>query len=182
MLKLSDNPPQRYPEAAELAELPGNWWVAHTKSRFEKAFAWDLLHHGVPYYLPMVEQTRISSGKKRRVLNPLFTSYVFFCGNDEQRYQALATNRLCQTLPVNDPTTLVRQLRQIEQAVGRHARLDLCRVMEVGRRCRVRSGLFRGMEGAVVQRRGATTIILEVSMLGQGAAMEIDADLLESME
>ncbi len=57
MLKLNDNPPIVYPEGASVADLPGQWWVAHTKARFEKAFAWDLLGRGIPYFLPMMLRT-----------------------------------------------------------------------------------------------------------------------------
>src|SRR5207244_3646835 len=38
MLKLSDNPPVRPPGAESMASFAGEWWVAHTKARFEKRF------------------------------------------------------------------------------------------------------------------------------------------------
>ena len=179
MLKLSENPPLRYPAEGSLASLSSPWWVAHTKSRFEKAFAWNLLRRGIPYFLPMVEKIRISGGKKRTTLCPLFRSYVFFCGDNAQRYQAMKTNCLCQTLAVTDRDTLIKQLQSIEQALVCKARIDLQEQSTVGRRCRIRAGAFQGFEGVVVQKRGETMIVLEVSILGQGAALHIDADLLE---
>ena len=86
-----------YPEANSLEDLSGNWWVAHTKPRFEKAFAWELLQHGVSFFLPMIQRVNISSGsrsRKRRVLLPLFSSYVFVRGSEEDRVTAIKTNRL----------------------------------------------------------------------------------------
>jgi len=77
MLKISENPPILPPEVKTVSELTGQWWVAHTKSRFEKAFAWDLLRRGIGYFLPLVERVRVSGGRHRRVLAPLFPSYVF---------------------------------------------------------------------------------------------------------
>jgi len=53
MLRLSDNPAILTPEVQSVTELSGTWWVAHTKARFEKAFAWDMLSHGIGYFLPM---------------------------------------------------------------------------------------------------------------------------------
>jgi hypothetical protein len=38
------------------------------------------------------------------------------------------------------------------------------------------------MEGTVVRWDGRTRLVLEVGLLGRGAAMEIDADLLEPAE
>jgi len=42
MRKFSDNPPILSPGVDSLTELTGQWCVAHTRARFEKAFAWEL--------------------------------------------------------------------------------------------------------------------------------------------
>ncbi|MGB2819593.1 MAG: transcription termination/antitermination NusG family protein [Phycisphaerae bacterium] len=177
-----ENPPVALPGTETLVDLAGRWWVGHTKSRFEKAFAWDLIHRGIGYFLPMVERVRISGGKKRRVMAPLFASYVFFCGSDEDRYEAMTTNRLCQTLDVLDQETLVHELVSIEKALAGKADLDPYPFAAVGQRCRIAAGPFMGLEGVVVQRNGMARLVLEVSMLGQGAALEIDASLLETVD
>jgi hypothetical protein len=153
--------------------------VGHTKARCEKAFAFDLLARGVPYFLPMVETVRVSGGRKRRGMVPLFGGYVFFCGGDDERYAALATDRLCQVIEVADQGRLVRELSSLDKALAGRAPLDLYPFAAVGQRCRVVAGPFRGLEGIVVRRDGASRLVLEVRVLGQGASMEIDAALLE---
>lgn len=85
------------PGVDSVRDLSGMWWVAHTKARFEKAFACDLLAHDIDYFIPMVNRVRVTSGKKRRSLLPLFASYLFFCGTDKDHYTAMTTNRLCYT-------------------------------------------------------------------------------------
>ena len=182
MLKLSDNPPILSPLAESLEDLTGRWWVAHTKSRCEKAFVWDLINHGIGYFLPLVERVRISCGKRRRVFWPLFSCYVFFCGDEEDRYRAMTTNRLCSTIEVHDQQDLCAELTAIEKALAGKVQLDPYPALAVGRRCRIRAGAFQGLEGTVVRRDKITRIVLQVSILGQGAAMEIDADLLELLD
>jgi hypothetical protein len=179
MLSITDNPPPRWPAAGPLADLSGRWWVAHTKARCEKAFAFDLLARRIPYFLPMVERVRVSGGRKRRALMPLFPGYVFFHGGPDQRYRALATDRLCQVIEVADQARLARDLAGLERALGAGAPLDPYPFAALGRRCRVVAGPFEGLEGIVVRRDGSARLVIEVGMLGQGAAMEIDADLLE---
>src|SRR5438105_2419012 len=76
MLRVEENPPAQSPVVEDLASAPGRWWVAHTRSRCEKALAWDLLRRGIVYFLPMVERVRMSGGRKRRFLLPLFPSYL----------------------------------------------------------------------------------------------------------
>jgi transcriptional antiterminator RfaH len=194
MLSFAENPPVLPPGARCVGDLAGRWWVAHTKARFEKAFAHDLLGRGVGYFLPMVERVKVSGGRKRRLMAPLFTSYVFFCGQAEDRYRALGTDRLCQVIEVADQGKLVAQLDRLHRAVVARAPLDPYPFAAVGRRCRIVGGPFAGLEGVVVRRpadainggngsgSGASRtarFVLEVGILGQGATMEVDADLLE---
>jgi transcriptional antiterminator RfaH len=182
MLQLSENPAMRPPTVQSVAELDGDWWVGHTKARTEKAFVFDLAARGIGYYLPMIERVKVSGGRKRRVMLPLFTSYVFFCGDLETRYNALATNRLCQVIPVKEQERFLGELVALEQTIAANAQLDLYPFAAIGRRCRVRSGPLLGVVGTVVSRDSRTRFILQISILGVGAALEIDADLLEPAE
>src|SRR5690349_8279790 len=77
MLKFSDNPAVLYPQSATIADLNGRWSVVHTKPRAEKAFARDLADRNVAYFLPMIEKSTFSGGRKRRGMMALFPSYVF---------------------------------------------------------------------------------------------------------
>lgn len=163
-----------------MSDLPGRWWIAHTKARTEKAFAWDLIAAGgVGYYLPMTRRTTFSGGRKRLGFKPLFTSYVFVCGDDECRSTCLRTNRLCTVLPVPDPPQLVTELSAVQRALAGNPELDSYDFAAVGRRCRITAGPMAGLEGVVVRRTGRATLVLEVSILRQGASLEVDLDLIE---
>lgn len=179
MLKLSDNPPVLSPTAQTVSELEGRWWVAHTKARNEKALAQDLLRRSIGYFLPMQEKVRFWGGCKRRVMMPLFSSYLFLCGDEQDRYAAMTTNRICRTLDVVDQASLIHELATIEMALAGNAELDPYPMLAVGQRCRITGGPFEGIEGVVVERARRARLVLQVGLLGQGAGMEIEADLLE---
>jgi len=182
MLKPSDNPPI-LPEGVHApSELPGPWWVAHTKARHEKAFARDMENAHAGYFLPLIQRTMVSGGRKRKVMHPLFPSYVFFTGDDDTRYQAMTTNRLCTVIPAEDQARLVRELDQLNLALRGEADLDPYPGLATGRAARVKAGPFRGIEGAIVHWQGQARLLLQVSMLGQGATIEIEPDLLEAVE
>lgn len=180
VLKLQDNPPVLPPGTQALAQLEGTWWVAHTKSRFEKAFAWDLLRRGIGYYLPLIERVKISGGRRRTVLAPLFPSYVFFCGAEEARYTAMTTDRLCQTIAIPDQGQFLSQIEAVHKALAGKAQLDPYPFLAAGKRCRITAGPFLGVEGIVISRDRRTHIVLEVRILGQAVVMEIDPSLLEA--
>jgi hypothetical protein len=177
---LKDNPSILTPSVQSLAALTGTWRVAYTKARFEKAFAWDLCSHGIGYFLPMREKVIFSGNRKRCVMMPLFTCYVFFCGSELDRITALTTNRLCQTIEVADQQALIAELVSIEKALLSKAVIDNYPGLPVGASCRIKSGPMMGIEGVVIDRYNTKArMVIEVTILGQGALIEIDSDLLE---
>ena len=182
MLKPSQNPPMLSSWVSNISDLTGRWWIAHTKARQEKALARDLHEHGVGYFLPLREKVIVSGGRKRRVLNPLFPSYVFFCGDPEARRTALATNRLCQTIDVTDQAELVTELLALERVLSQGAIVEPLATMTLGRRYRITSGPFSGLEGPVVRVGNASKIALKISAIAQGALLEIEAGLLEPID
>ncbi len=182
MLKLSDNPPVRPKSLASVRDAADPWWVGHTKARAEKAFAWDLIAKGIPHFLPMAPKTTFSGGRKRHGMTPLFTGYVFFSGDAEARYQALATDRLCGVIPVKEQAAVVDELAAIELALEAGEALDLYPELAVGKTCRVARGPMAGVVGTVVSRDDVTRLVLRVSVLGTGAAIAVEPSFLEAVE
>jgi hypothetical protein len=73
-------------------------------------------------------------------------------------------------------------LSAVERALRGSVRLDPYPHPVIGQRCRVSSGPFEGIEGTVVSQSRLARLVLEVGILGQGASMEVDADLLEPVD
>ena len=187
MLSLKDNPPVKSPTIESLGGVQGDWFVAHTKSRNEKAFAWDLLRQNVPHFLPMVQRVTFSGGRKRRSLAALFPGYVFFAGDGETRSQAMATGRLCQVIPVPDQTRLVGELTQIDAVLATGHDLEYFPHASVGQHVRVTAGPYEGTEGTVIEHAppneaGEVVIVLGVSILGVGAAIRVPPSLITTAD
>jgi transcription antitermination factor NusG len=179
MLSLRDNPAPKHPADLELTAFPGRWWVAHTKARNEKALARDLTERGIPYYLPLIGKTIRSGRRKLKSLLPAFPGYLFFAdGDTDFRYVVMTTNRVAHTIEVRDQARLVHELLQIERAVTK-GDFDPHPFVREGRRVVVRHGPFRGIEGIVVRRGRRARLVLQVDLLGQAIAAEIDADCVE---
>jgi transcription antitermination factor NusG len=182
LLKVSENPPLAWPENQPLCDFVGQWWVAHTKSRNEKALAHDLIGRNVSYFLPMTWKVRHIRGRKIKSLLPLFGGYMFFCGSEQQRIDVLNTNRVASLINVKDQQQLVTELSAIERALQTGAALQRHKYIKAGQRCRVTAGPLRDIEGVVQQSRASARLILNVDMLGQAASVEVDSDLIEIIE
>lgn len=182
VLKLEENPPTAWPEGKHIGDFAGTWWVAHTKSRNEKALAWQMQHKDISYFLPMTKKVYRRKGRTFRSLLPLFTGYVFFCGDEEERVEVLRTNRVANIIEVKDQPTLVAELTPIQLALGEGQQLLPHRYIETGQGCRVIAGPLVGTEGIVIRAGERTRLVLQVDMLGQATSVEIGMDMIELIE
>lgn len=182
MLKENENPPLVFPLERPISEFPGQWWVAHTKSRNEKALANDLVTREVQYFLPMTWSITKRSRRTFKSLLPLFAGYVFFCGEDDCRLEVLKTNRVAGIINVTDQETFVSELSQIDQALRTGVPLTPHNFIKKGQWCRVIAGPLLGLEGIVQDVKSITRLILQIDILGQAASVEIDLDMIEQIE
>ena len=182
MLKPSENPPVSWPAGLAIRDFAGFWWVAHTKSRNEKALAQDLAGKGISYFLPMIWKVRRIRGRTIRSLLPLFGGYLFFCGEERQRIEVLRTNRVANLIEVRDQPRLVRELSQVEQALAAGADLSPHKYLKEGQLCKVIGGALAGLHGIVVRTRDQTRLVLQIDMLGQATSVEIGTDMIEPVE
>jgi len=171
-----------WPQVESIREFAGQWWVAHTRSRNEKALAHDLISKNISYFLPMSWKVRRRSRRTIRSFLPLFSGYLFFCGQEDQRVELLRTNRVANLIEVNDQQKLLDELVQIDQALRTGAPLTPHKYIKAGKRCKVIAGPFIGLEGIVVRTKKATRLVLQVDMLGQASSVEIDIDMIEVLD
>ena len=155
------------------------WFVMQTKSRQEKALASALAAMGIDHYLPLIDRTRYHGRRKCRVELPLFPGYLFLRGTHDQAYQADRTKRVARLIEVTDQDALEHELAQIRSALERGAALEPMPRLARGARVEVQAGPFRGIRGVVEQLGQGDRLVLNVEALGQGASLEIDADLIE---
>lgn len=155
------------------------WYVLYTKSRQEKALADTLESAAIEYFLPLYKRVTFYGHRRRVVLAPLFPSYLFLRGTPESKYLAIDTKRVARVLDVRDQDRFEHELAQIHMALAGEAKLDPYPFLERGRRVRVKSGPFLGIEGLVDERLREDRLILIVQMIGHGTSLEIDASLLE---
>jgi transcriptional antiterminator RfaH len=171
-----------WPEVESIRDYTGEWRVAHTKSRNEKALAQDLIRKGISYFLPMTWKVHRRRGRTIRSLLPLFSGYLFFCGRENQRIEVLQTNRVANIIKVKDQERLLDELQHIEQALRAGAPLVPHKYIKAGQKCRVTAGPLAELQGIAVKTTTGTRLVLQVDMLGQAASVEIDAEMIEVID
>ncbi len=170
--------PERFEATAD-----HGWWAAYTLPRREKELMRRLRALEVPFYCPLIaRRTRSPQGRVRISHVPLFASYVFLFGPEEQRGRALTTNCISRTIAVPDAVGLAHDLRQIQRLILSGAPLTPEARLEPGMHVRIKSGSLAGLEGQVVEKRGQERLVVAVEFLQQGASLLLDDYLLERID
>ncbi len=185
MLRFQDNPPLTLPSLATLSIAPGIWTAAYCKPRQEKALAWDLCRREIPYFLPMVLRETSSGGRRRRNLYPMFTSYLFFAGEEHERLEVLKTNRLVSLVEIDSAEQPIfrQEISSLELALRTAPdSLELHPQIVAGKRVLITGGPMKGAEGLVLSADNLTKLWIGVTMMGAGATVEIHADMVEPLD
>jgi transcription antitermination factor NusG len=159
----------------------GNWHVLHTRSRQEKIVAADLNAMQIGHFLPLVKRPRFYGRRKVMLEEPLFPSYVFVRGSQEDVYRIDRTKRVARIIPVADQDKLCWELRNISMALAHNAPLDTYPMLRAGVRVLVKSGPLQGLEG-LIQHRTSNRLVLQVEILGRAVSLEIDGSQLEVLD
>jgi transcription antitermination factor NusG len=178
-LPLLKREPELFPEGIfGLADADFPWWVAHTRSRQDKALARYLFPLAVPFYLPHREQRTRRAGRTFVSHLPLFPGYVFFRGSAAHRQAALRSNLIVKVLDVSDQGLLSRELLQIRQF--QEAGADLVPYFDLvpGDPMRIADGPFKGYRGVVLRAQGRLRLLVSISMLRQAVAVEFERDVV----
>ncbi|NUQ64160.1 MAG: KOW motif-containing protein [Pirellulales bacterium] len=157
-------------------DLAGQQWYAmYTRSRREKEMMRRLRALDIAHCAPMIARpTRSPQGRIRTSHVPLFSNYVFVCGDDADRYTALTTNCVSRDVKVVDGLQLASDLERICQLIDRGHRLSPEPRLQPGALVRVRSGLFAGFEGTILRRDNERRLLLAVRFMEQGASVVLD--------
>ena len=150
------------------------WYVLHVKPRTEKKVFDRLCLMNVFRYLPF--RTKITRVQRRKVVRhlPLFPGYVFTRLNADERLTVLKTNHIVRFIEVPQPRQMIHQLRQIAHAGRLPVELQPIESYTPGERVRVKFGPLMGMEGIIQRKGNATTLVLELTILGRALSVTVN--------
>ena len=132
------------------------------------------------HYAPQIEKrNRSPNGRIRTSFAPLFSNYVFLCGDDESRYRAICTGCVQKASSVTDTEKFVSDLHQVRDLIDMGVPLTVESRLQVGEQVRVRSGSFAGYEGVILRRFNETRLVISVGFMDQGVSVKLEDCQLE---
>lgn len=171
---------KREPDAwpPTIFEIAEPWWVAHVRSRQEKALSRYLQQYEIPYYLPQMEKKVRRNGRTVVSYLPLFGGYVFFRGDAEAGGRAVRSHLLANLLEPNDQGELAMELSQLHDLQLSDKKLIPYPFVCAGDAVTITDGAFKGLRGVVTRECGTERLVISVSFIRQSVAVEIDRDFI----
>jgi len=162
-------------QAEEACDTESRWWAVYTRSRQEKELMRGLRALDISFYCPIIpHRTRSPAGRIRTSHIPLFSNYLFLFGDGFDRYRALQTNLISNTIEVPNTQELTQDLRQIQRLIELGAPLSVEARLQPGTRVRIRHGALAGITGVILKREGQSHLQVAVNFLQQGASVKLE--------
>lgn len=160
------------------------WTAFYTKPRSEKKAAERLLSKGLEVYCPTTTVVKQWSDRKKKIKEPVFSSYIFARVNEVTRQQILTDPSIVSSVfwlkkPVQIRDAEIQAIRDFlnEFPKAKSASLEISR----GDRAVITAGPLRGEEGVVREKRGAK-VLLQLYSLGLELQAEIAIGKLDAVK
>lgn len=145
------------------------WFVLYTKPRNEKKVASLLADKGVEVYCPQREVIKQWSDRKKKIIEPVFTSYIFVSLENykEQATGILETPGAVRFLWWAGKPGIVREqeIKAIRDFLEAYKNAEITVDIKEGQKVSVMEGVLKGSEGVVTRVKG-NKATLYLNMLG----------------
>jgi transcription elongation factor/antiterminator RfaH len=162
---------------------PRLWYVLHTKSRFENVVDEGLGKKKIEVFLPKIKVKSKRRDRKLTINVPLFPGYVFVKTdlNPHEHIEIVKTAGAVRILGNKDGPVPVLQeaVESLKIMVAKDAQVVAGNRLKKGDRVMVVSGPFAGVTGFFVRTRGKGRVVVNIELLGQSAAVDVDEEDVE---
>lgn len=159
------------------------WVVAYTLPKREKKARLALMKAGYEVFLPLVQEFRQWSDRKKVLQLPLFPGYLFIKDELLNLEKILRIKEIIRLITFNNKIARVSD-EEIEMVKTLMICPDLTCGKEFyyqeGARVMIREGPFKGMVGLVVKKNNKTRLIVRLEALQQGLSIDIPQYMLGS--
>jgi len=163
--------------------LTYEWYVIHTRSRFENVVNDGLLKKSFEAFLPKVQVPSKRKDRKLMIRVPVFPGYLFVKTDLSAKehldiVKTVGAVRLVGTKdgPVSVPDETIASLKIM---VNSDSPIITGRRLVKGDKVMIVNGPFTGVIGTFSNYRGKGRVVVNVDALGQTAGVDVDEDDIE---
>lgn len=160
-----------------------NWLAAYTRAKHETAVARQLEAKEISFLLPTYVQASQWSDRVKRVLAPLFPSYVFVNVNDEERVRVMQTAGVVNFVSMAGRPSSLREeeVAMLQECAGRSREFEPHPFLHVGQRVRVKHGPFAGWEGVLSCKKNSARLVISFEQIMRSVAVDLAGADVEAL-
>jgi transcription antitermination factor NusG len=159
------------------------WYAVHVRSRFEKKVHLDLLGRGVESFLPLHEEIRIWSDRRKKLQAPLFPGYVLAHFDLRDRLRVLQARGVVRLIGIRGRPSVIpdEQIEWIRIVLGHPASLRRESHVVVGEKVAVVAGPLKGIRGFVTRLKSTARVVIALESISQAVSVEVPSVYLEPL-
>lgn len=168
-----------------LSQTEKKWFAIYTKYRGEKYVVEQLHKKQIDAYVPLLQRTKKYDRKIKTYEIPLINSYAFVCITKNEYVQVLETQHVIHFVKQRQNLVSIphKEMELMKRIVGEKFQVNLyespfCK----GKKVEIISGSLTGLQGILIEVRGKKSVVVELEQIGYQLQIEIDVNLLRSLD
>jgi len=161
----------------EQAMVQPHWYAAYTCAKHEKRVAAELGTREVEHFLPLYSSVRRWKDRRVQLEFPLFPGYVFVRLALRDRLRVLQIPSVVRLVGFNGlPAALPdTEMELLWSGLSERLRAEPHPFLTVGRRVRIKSGPFAGLEGILKRKKSNLRVVISLELIQRSVAVDVDA-------
>ncbi len=182
--QMSDLKNSTHAARAEVTGPQFPWYALQVRTKHELNVANFLRGRGYDPFLPLYESRKRWSDRVKVVQSALFPGYLFCRLNVENRLPVLTTPGVGQIVGYSKTPVPVdeAEINAIQILIASGLPNQPWPFLRAGDRVHIERGPLRGLEGILLEVRGAHRLVLSVTLLQRSVAVEIEPAFVRSIE
>jgi transcription elongation factor/antiterminator RfaH len=158
------------------------WYALYTCSRHEKRVAEQIERRQLSCFLPSYRCVRRWKDRRKELELALFPGYVFVHMSLSHKLKVLQVPGVVQLVSFQgQPAALpAEEIEALRNRISGNAKVVPHPYLQAGRKVRVHSGPFQGLEGVIVRRKDRCRLIFSIDLIQRSLAIELDESDLEA--
>lgn len=167
------------PQDATKSQDP-TWRVFYTHARAEKKSYERLEQAGIQSFLPTYASFNTWSDRKKRIVQPLFSNYIFAHVNERDRLRVLQTQGIayCVKLGARFAELSEKEIQQIK--ITQQDQENIVQwsysMPQPGETVSVTQGPMKGLKGEVLRHNGASYVVIRLESIRQAVRVLVPTD------
>lgn len=160
--------------------MESNWYAVYVRSRHEFKVKNALTARGIEAFLPVAERLREWKDRKKLVVFPLFSGYLFIRLETSSRafLTVLQTKGVVKILGDSSgyQPVVQEQMDSIQALTGCTNEIEEHPYLQEGEAVRIIKGPLAGITGILVMKDKKHRVVVSIDLLQKGVAVTVDRE------